>query len=126
MTQVMCFYSSLVNRKYWLASQYFLFTSGDDENLTTFIRFTHYGLETPRFLFFRHGKTKHVFPTPFLVRILVSIKTKPLSGFVFAETMRFELMRVLLPCLVSSEVPSTSSATSPFLYAVHRHTFSLL
>ena len=45
--------------------------------------------------------------------------------FVYAETMRFELMRVLLPCLVSSEVPSTSSATSPYYYTFHRHTISL-
>ncbi len=44
-------------------------SSGDDENLTTFAHVLRYGLETPRFPFFRHGKTEHVFPTPFLVRI---------------------------------------------------------
>ena len=42
--------------------------------------------------------------------------------FWVAETMRFELMRVLLPCLVSSEVPSTSSATSPDFYHLHNLT----
>ena len=36
----------------------------EGENQTTSFAITHYGLETPRFPFFRHGKTP-VFPTPF-------------------------------------------------------------
>jgi hypothetical protein len=36
-----------------------------------------------------------------------------LGDYDFAETMGFEPMREVNPCLVSSEVPSTSSATSP-------------
>ncbi len=67
--------------------------------------------------------------------IRISTKVKQFTFFVsakfslcfnFAETMRFELMKVLLPCLVSSEVPSTSSATSPFEHILNRHTLYTL
>jgi hypothetical protein len=67
--------------------------------------------------------------------IRISPKVKQFTFFVsakfslcfnFAETMRFELMKVLLPCLVSSEVPSTSSATSPFEHFSNQHTLYTL
>jgi hypothetical protein len=40
----------------------------------------------------------------------------------FAETRGFEPPKGVNPCLVSSEVPSTSSATSPYVYST---TYSL-
>ncbi len=62
---------------------------------------------TPRFRFLRHGKT-HVFPTPFLVRILARSKNKKMTGLLSSfcfhvREPRFELgtARVSVECSTS-------------------------